>query len=112
MLNRRYRATRTNIERVIKTGISISGNFIYAKISKKDEKTPSFAIVVSKRDEKTSVGRHLIKRKISSYIEENLTKISSNFRKTIVFFLKKTNKTINFDEIKKDIDFILKKIFN
>ena len=110
MLNRKYRATRENIEGTSKTGISIFGNFLYAKVSKKETEKVGFAIIVPKKIEKTSVGRHLIKRKISSYIENNLSKINPNFKKTIVFFIKKIEKTLIYKEVEKDVDFILKKV--
>ena len=109
MLNRKYRASRQNIEDTIKNGLSFFGKFIYAKISKKEVEKPSFAIVVSKKIEKTSVGRHLLKRKISGYIEENLHKISPKFKKTLVFFIKKTDKPTDQKELKKDTEFILSK---
>ena len=112
MLNRKYRATRLDIEDTIKTGTPVSGVCLYAKISKKDRKNPSFAIVVSKKNEKTSVGRHLIKRKISGYIEENLTKINLEFKKTVVFLIKNTQEPISYIEVKKDVDFILNKAQN
>jgi ribonuclease P protein component len=110
MLSRKYRATRPNIEDAIKTGMSIFGKFIYGKISRKNSEKAGFAIVISKKNEKTSVGRHLIKRKISSYIEENLSKINNEFKKTVVFFIKKTNEPIDYKEAKKDVEFILEKI--
>ncbi len=109
MLNRKYRATRPNIEETIKTGTSVFGMFLYAKISRKEAEKPGFAIVVSKKNEKTSVGRHLIKRKISSYIEKNLSKINPNFKKTVVFFMKKTKETLSYKEMEKDIEFMLEK---
>ena len=59
MLKSKYRATRLNIEDTIKNGIMISENFLYAKVSRKDSENAGFAIVVSKKIEKTSVGRHL-----------------------------------------------------
>ncbi len=110
MLNRKYRANRIDIEETIKTGISIHGMFLYAKISKKESKKPSFAIIVSKKNEKTSVGRHNIKRKISSYIEEKLNKLDPKFKKTVVFLLKKTNLPLDYNEVKKDVGFVLNKI--
>jgi len=110
MLCRKYRATRADIEETIKTGISIFGKFLYAKISRKEIEKPSFAIVISKKKEKTSVGRHLIKRKISSYIEENLSKINPNFKKTVVFFIKKTTESLDYNEVKKDVEFVLEKL--
>lgn len=93
----------------MKTGVSIFGSILYAKISRKEAVKAGFAIVISKKNEKTSVGRHLIKRKISSFIEENLPKMNKNFKKTIVFFLKKTNEAIKYDEAKKDVKFVLEK---
>ncbi len=110
MLSHKYRPTRLDIEETIKTGISIFGKVLYAKISKKEMIKPSFAIVVSKKTEKTSVGRHLIKRKISSYIEENLEKINPSFKKTVVFFIKKTTEPLDYTEVKKDVEFVLKKL--
>ena len=69
-----------------------------------------FAIVVSKKIEKTSVGRHLIKRKISSYIEENLSKINPNFKKTVVFVVKKIDGLVDYIKAKKDVESILEKV--
>lgn len=109
MLSRKYRATRSNIEETIKNGVSILGSLLYAKISRKSTENIGFAIVISKKNEKTSVGRHLIKRRICSYIEKNLPKITSDFKKTIVFFIKKVEKPINYKEIEKDVEFIIKK---
>lgn len=110
MLSSKYRATRTNIEETMKTGQSIFGRFLYAKISRKEVEKAGFAIIVPKKYEKTSVGRHLIKRKISSYIEANLAKINPNFKKTIVFMMKKTSEQLDFKEVKKDVEFVLSKL--
>jgi len=110
MLSHKYRATRVNIDETSKTGISIFGQFLFAKVSRKETEKMGFAIVISKKIEKTSVGRHLIKRKISSYIEKNLTKINPNFKKTIVFFVKKIEKPLIYNEVEKDVDFVLKKV--
>lgn len=120
MLSRKFRANRVNIEETIKTGISIHGKFLYAKISKKEVEKLGFAIVISKKNEKTSVGRHLIKRKIISYIEKNIPKIlkkvsakgGSAFsgKKTVVFFIKKTTEPLVYKEVEKDVEFILNKL--
>ncbi len=110
MLNKRQRATRLDIGEAIKTGVPIFGKFLYAKTSKKDREKTTFAIVVSKKDEKTSVGRHLIKRRISGYIEKNLAKIDPKVKKTIVFFMKKGNGPLDYKEIKKDVEFVINKI--
>ncbi len=110
MLSRKFRAERTNIEEAIKTGLNVPGLFLYAKISRKDSEKPGFAIVVSKKIEKTSVGRHEIKRSISAVIESNLYKISPDFKKTVVFFPKKVDKPLPYSSIKKDVEDVLKKI--
>ena len=109
MLNHKYRATRTNIEETMKSGTSITGKFLYAKISRNEAKDMGFAIVVSKKNEKTSVGRHLIKRKISSFLEENFSNINPNFKKTVVFLVKKTKDPMDYIEVKKDVEYILEK---
>ena|ERR1035437_1795280 len=110
MLSRKYRATRPNIEDTIKTGASVFGKFLYAKISRKESEKVGFAIVISKKNEKTSVGRHFIKRKISSYIEVNLPKINKEFKKTVVFFIKKTKEPIDYKEAKKDVEFVFEQV--
>ena len=110
MLSRKYRATRKDIEDAIKSGIMISGDFLYAKVSRINTEKPSFAIVISKKIEKTSVGRHHIKRIISAAIESNLPKMNSDFKKTVVFFPKKSEKPVSYDLIKKNVEEILKKI--
>ena len=110
MLARKYRATRIDIENAIKGGFNVDSAFVYAKISRKEPKTAGFAIVVSKKVEPTSVGRHLIKRRISDALEKNLSKISPSFKKTVVFFAKKQEKVPEYAEIRKCVEEILEKI--
>lgn len=110
MLSRKYRANRQDIEETIKTGVIVSGVFIYAKVSRKDKKKNTFAIIIPKKTEKTSVGRHLIKRKINACIEDYLNKAGIDFKKTIILFIKKEEKTTNYKTIRKDVDFIFNKI--
>ncbi len=112
MLSRKYRASRPDIGETIKTGKTVMGKFLYAKVSEKDADKVGFAIVISKKNEKTSVGRHFIKRKISSYIEKDLDKINPEFKKTIVFLVKRAGEPISYIEVEKDIEFILEKAKN
>jgi len=109
MLRRKDRATRPNIEEAIKSGVTISELFLYAKVSRKDGNMAGFAIVVSKKIEKTSVGRHRIKRKISAALEANIAKMDPRFKRTVVFFPKKTEKPVPYENIRKDLQEILKK---
>ncbi len=110
MIPRKYRATRIDIENTIKTGITLDSPTVYAKVSGKAPEKTGFAIVISKKVEKTSAGRHLIKRRISDVIEKNLSKIKPDLKKTVVVFAKKAEKVPSYAEIKKDLESILPKI--
>ena len=109
MLPKKYRAKRSDIEETIKKGIIIPSMFLYAKISKKEKEKPSFAIIISKKTEKNSVGRHLIKRRINAVLENNLKNINPNFKKALIFFVKKSKKPISYYEIEKNVKEIIKK---
>ena len=107
MVNRKYRATRTGIESTIKSGSTVFGTVMYAKLSRNHGHNPSFAIVVSKKVEKTSVGRHRLKRKISSTLEEAIPEMKADFKKTIVFFVKDAKNLHFYAQAEKDMKEIL-----
>ena len=112
MLSRKYRASRIDIEQTIKTGFSANGDFLYAKVLEKGVKTLGFSIVVSKKVEKTSVGRHRIKRIISSVIEEKVKGNKDLPLKTVVFLVKRIDNEAGFSvKIRKDTEKVLSKIF-
>ena len=110
MIPRKYRATRIDIENAIKTGITVDSPILYTKVSKKVPEKTGFAIVISKKVEKTSAGRHLIKRRISDVIEKSLPKIKPDFKKTVVIFAKKQDKIASYRVIKENLEGILAKI--
>ncbi len=101
------RANKKEIDEAIKNGKTVSGDFMYAKVSRISLEKPSFAIIVSKKVEKTSVGRHFVKRKISSILEKELLKMSSGFKKTAVIFAKKKEDKIDLVLAEKDLVHIL-----
>lgn len=105
MLSGKFRASRRDIEETLKKGKNISGSLLFAKVSKEESEKPAFAIVVSKKNEKTSVGRHKIKRKISSFLEKELLKTKP--KRIILFFLKNSDGTIDYEKVEKDIRYIL-----
>lgn len=111
MLSRKYRASRIDIETAVKTGFSVSGDLLYAKVLEKGVKKPAFSIVISKKIEKTSVGRHRIKRIVSSVIEEKVRENTKIPFKIVVFFVKGLDKTGFVVKIRKDVNNILDKIF-
>ena len=111
MLNRKYRASRIDIETTVKTGFSVSGDLLYAKVLEKGLKKTAFSIIISKKVEKTSVGRHHIKRIISSIVEEKIKENIGFSNKIVVFFVKNKDK-VNFSaKIRKDTEKIFNKIF-
>jgi ribonuclease P protein component len=111
MLSRKNRASRIDIEKDIKTGFSVSGDFLYAKVVEKGVEKLVFSIIVSKKVEKTSVGRHNIKRLISSVIEEKIKENNVLRPKIVVFIVKKTDKVGFSTKIKKDTEKVFDKIF-
>ncbi len=110
MLPSKFRAKKVDIEQTIKSGINVYGSFLYAKVSRFDVEHAGFAAVVSKKVEKTSVGRHLLKRRINASIESYLPRIEPSNKKVIVFFVKKIQKIPKYSEIKKEVEEILNKI--
>ncbi len=109
MLAKKFRATRLNIEETMKRGSTVSGDFVFAKVSKISFDTPSFSIIVSKKIEKSSVGRHLIKRRISSVLEKNIKIMSPSFNRVILLFPKKIIPLPKSATFEKDIKNILEK---
>ena len=110
MLPRKFRAKKIDIGQTVKGGMNIPGSFLYAKVSRFDVEHAGFAVVISKKVEKTSVGRHLLKRRINASIESHLPHLQPEFKKVIVFFPKKSKKTLTYSEIKKEVEEILNKI--
>lgn len=109
MLSRKYRVKRSDITDTITKGATILGDLLYVKMSRKEGEKSTFSIIISKKNERTSVGRHFIKRKISSYIENYLLKNTPKIKKTVVFMLKNTKEPINYKKIEQDVVFILNK---
>ncbi|MFA6340775.1 MAG: ribonuclease P protein component [Candidatus Paceibacterota bacterium] len=109
MFPKKYRAGRADIGETMKTGLNIPGTFLYAKISRKDSDRTSFAIVVPKRVEKTSVGRHGVKRKIRGFVEEKLPDLNPKTKKTMVFFVKDSKNPSFLAEARKDMENIMRK---
>jgi ribonuclease P protein component len=95
MLSRKFRVTKEDMEQVTRFGKGPNYDFFYVKSQTNKLKNIRFAVIVSKKVEKTSVGRHLLKRRfwaVLDKLEKNRFKKQTDF----AFFVKKT-----FD--KKDI---------
>lgn len=110
MLARKFRLNRQEIEETIKKGVSLNGFFFYIKelyiSSRKDN---GFSIIVSKKVEKTSVGRHRIKRVVSSIIENSNIYKKELKLNSFVFILKQKD-SLDEEKLKKDLGDIISKI--
>jgi len=108
MLPIKRRVRKESFEKIIKDGFFIHANYFYLKaLNRNDEKPSLFGFVVPNKIKKTSVGRHLIKRKMSAVVEKFLLKVRLGF--SCVFFLKKDIFTPSYKEIEKEILELLKK---
>ncbi len=110
MLEKKFRATRAQIEEVMKKGNTIQGNFAFAKVSYSSFESPTFTIIVSKKIEKTSVGRHLIKRRVSAGLEKNMKSMGASFNKIMIFFPRKITPVPSSEEFFTDMQNILQKV--
>lgn len=97
MLARKYRVNKESILDVIKTGKRFDSVLFSLKKKKNGLLYNRFAVVVAKKDEKTSVGRHLIKRKIWNAIAEIMKDKVGGY--DYVYNCKPASKTATFTKI-------------
>lgn len=106
MLPAKRRIKKEFFLKIIKDGYFVYGDNFYLKLLAKNDQLPTlFAFVVPLKVKKTSVGRHLIKRKLSAVIENILPNIKSGFY--IILFIKKD--VISSSDYKKEIVDLLSK---
>jgi len=85
----------------MKEGVFLHAPNLYLRfIDNKDQSPSCFGFVVPVKVSKTSVGRHLIKRKLSSVVEKALLDIKPGFWG--IFFAKKDISSISYQEIEKE----------
>lgn len=93
----------------MKEGFFVHGSSFYLKyLNNKDNKPPLFSFVVPVKVKKTSVGRHLSKRKMSAVIEKVYSSLKPGF--SVVIFNKKDISKMPYFEIEKEILELLKKV--
>ncbi len=115
MLPIKRRIKKDSFPKILERGVFVHSTNIYlcllpknAVISIKNEENLSlFGFVVSSKIEKTSVGRHFLKRKLSGSVEEILKSIKSGFY--CLFFAKKGMSNLSYSEIKEEVINLLKK---
>lgn len=118
MLPTNRRVRKESFDKIIKEGIFVHGNSLYLRLlsisliksTKSSENTilPSrFGFVVPNKVEKTSVGRHLIKRRLTAIVEKLLITIKPGF--SVIVFVKKDILPLSFAEVEKEMAELLKK---
>lgn len=86
-----------------------SANFYLRFLVRKDEKPSLFGFVVPNKVKKTSVGRHLIKRRMSAVVEKLLITLKPGI--SAIVFAKKDVSKVAFSEIEKELVELLKRVF-
>jgi len=108
MLPTNRRIKKESFEKIIKDGLFLcSENYNLRFLDKKDNSPTLFAFVVPVKVKKTSVGRHLIKRKLISVVEKQLNNIKTSFY--CILFVKKDVSLQPYEKIQKEITDLFKK---
>jgi ribonuclease P protein component len=106
MLPIKRRVKKESFGKIMKEGVFVHAEDFYLRVlDRKDGRPSIFSFVVPAKIEKTSVGRHLIKRKMTAVAEECLPEINSGF--SVIIFLKKDISSLSYEEIKEEIKGLL-----
>ena len=108
MLPIKSRVKKDLFPKIMKEGVFLHGNNFYMRLlNRNDTLSPLFSFVVPNKVKKTSVGRHLIKRRLSAVVEKLLITLKPGI--SAIIFAKKDVSKAPFGEIKKEITELLKK---
>jgi len=108
MLPLKSRVKKELFPKIMKEGFFSHGNNLYIRfLDRKDSLPPLFSIVVPNKVKKTSVGRHLIKRRISAVLEKLYSTLKLGF--SVLIFVKKDISTLRIIEIEEELLELLKK---
>jgi ribonuclease P protein component len=102
MLSKKKRVTKNTFKIIMDKGSIISGSFFVLHYIKQE--FPQYVFVAPKKIAKTAVLRNSLRRKGYNAIRSYDLKSCAG-----IFFFKKEALTANIIDIKKDLDFILKK---
>ena len=108
MLPKKSRVKKESFSKIMKEGVFLHTPSFYLRVQDRRDNSPSrFSFVVPAKVKKTSVGRHLIKRKMTSAVEKVLLDIKPGL--SVIIFAKKDVFTHTFSEIEKEVLELLKK---
>jgi ribonuclease P protein component len=113
MLPTNRRVKKEFFSEIIKNGSFLPGNNFYLKFVNRNGSTSSpqvttFSFVVPAKIVKTSVGRHLIKRKMTAAVEKVLVNLKTGY--SVIVFNKKDVTTLTYKDIEREILDLLSKI--
>lgn len=102
MLPINKRVKKDAFPEIMKKGRFLHRESLYiVSLSRGDALPSRFSFVVPSKVKKTSVGRHLIKRRLTAVIEEVLPNIKSGF--SAILYVKKDISGFSYQKIKKEI---------
>lgn len=101
MFSRKNRIPRETLEQIIAQSKSLGSDFFNVKYIENNLDFPRFSIIVSKKVCKSSVGRHLLKRRFASVVRAYLNTFN---RKDYVLFIKKEAVEQNFKTLKSSFE--------
>jgi len=102
MLSKKKRVTKSTFNTIMDKGSIISGSFFVFRYIK--QAIPQYAFVAPKKIAKNATKRNSIRRKGYNIIRFYDLKVNAG-----IFFFKKEAINAEINDLKKDIDFILKK---
>jgi ribonuclease P protein component len=109
MLPIKNRVKKESFEKIMKDGVFVHSPNLYLRfLDRKDGLPATFGFVVPNKVKKTSVGRHLIKRRMSAVVEKLLITIKPGV--SAIFFVKKDVLKKTYGEMEIEIKQLLKEV--
>lgn len=109
MLPTKLRVKKELFPEIAKKGSFLSGENVYIRfLDRKDNKATHFSFIVPVKVDKTSVGRHRIKRKMTAAVEKSLSNLGTGL--SILIYAKKDLSALPLSQIEEEILKLLSKI--
>ena len=102
MLPIKRRIKKESFTEIVKGGVFVHlDSFYLIYLDRKDNLPSRFSFVVSSKVNKTSVGRHLLKRRMTKVVEERLLEVKFGF--SCLVYAKKGASSLLYSELKTEI---------
>ena len=100
MFKKTKRITTTRFNEIMKTSRVVRGDVLYVRFAEVITDASRFAVVIPKKIIKSSVKRHVVKRKISHILKSFENKFPAH---DYIFFLGKYDETFSKEKVEEDI---------